>query len=144
VIGEHGDSEVPVWSRANVAGVGLPELAASLGRTFGPDEMEAIFQATRDAAYTIIERKGATYYAVAAGLVRIVEAITRDQRTVLSVSSVLDGQYGLRDVALSVPSIVGLDGVEEALELTLADEEMAALHRSAGILRDMIGRLDAG
>jgi L-lactate dehydrogenase len=142
VVGEHGDSEVPVWSGANVAGVGLAELAASSGRTFGDDEKQAIFTATRDAAYAVIERKGATYYAVAAALVRIVEAIVRDQRTVLPVSSVLDGQYGLRDVALSVPSVVGANGVEQALELALDDEEMAGLRRSAGILRETIDQLD--
>jgi L-lactate dehydrogenase len=142
VIGEHGDSEVPVWSGANVAGVGLTELATSSGRSFGHDDKDSIFTATRDAAYSIIERKGATYYAVAAALVRIVEAIVRDQRTVLSVSSVLDGEYGLRDVALSVPSVVGANGVEQALELTLDDGEMAALLRSAGILRETIDQLE--
>ena len=142
VIGEHGDSEVPVWSGANVAGVGLAELATSSGQPFGDDEKETIFTTTRDAAYAIIERKGATYFAVAAALVRIVEAIVRDQRTVLSVSSVLDGQYGLRDVALSVPSVVGANGVEQALELPLDDEEAAGLRRSAAVLRETIDQLD--
>jgi L-lactate dehydrogenase len=142
IVGEHGDSEVPVWSGANVAGVSLAELATASGRTFGDAEKHAIFTATRDAAYAIIERKGATYYAVAAALVRIVEAIVRDQRTVLSVSSVIDGPHGLRDVALSVPSVVGANGVEQALELTLDDEEEAGLRRSAGILRETIDQLD--
>lgn len=143
VIGEHGDSEVAVWSRANVGGIALADFAAARGIEFGPQTMDRIFTETRDAAYQIIERKGATYYAVAAALVRIVEAIIRDQRTVLSVSSVLDGPYGLRDVALSLPSVVGARGVEQVLPLDLTEAEEAALRRSAEVLRHGIEAQDA-
>jgi L-lactate dehydrogenase len=143
VIGEHGDSEVAVWSRANVGGIDLADFAAARGIEFGPQTMDRIFSETRDAAYQIIERKGATYYAVAAALVRIVEAIIRDQRTVLSVSSVLDGPYGLRDVALSLPSVVGARGVEQVLPLDLTQAEEAALRRSADVLRHGIEALDS-
>jgi L-lactate dehydrogenase len=136
IIGEHGDSEVPVWSSANVAGVPLDELARTRAIAFGPDDRDRIFTETRDAAYQIIERKGATYYAVAAALVRIVEAIVRDQRTVLSVSSVLGGEaYDLGEVSVSVPSIIGSGGVHEILRLSLSDDEAAALHASAAVVR---------
>ena len=136
IIGEHGDSEVPVWSSANVAGVPLDDLARARGIDFGHEERHRIFSDTRDAAYRIIERKGATYYAVAAALVRIVEAIVRDQHTVLSVSSVLGGEaYGLGEVAVSLPSIIGATGVQEILQLSLSDGEAAALRVSADVVR---------
>lgn len=136
IIGEHGDSEVPVWSSANVAGVGLEELARARGMAFGSADRDRIFSQTRDAAYTIIDLKGATYYAVAAALVRIVEAIVRDQRTVLPVSSVVGAaHYGLGDVCLSLPSIIGARGVEEVLQLRLSDDEERALRSSADVVR---------
>jgi L-lactate dehydrogenase len=136
IIGEHGDSEVPVWSSANVAGVGLEDLARARGIAFEAEDRERIFSQTRDAAYAIIERKGATYYAVAVALLRIVEAIVRDQRTVLSVSSAVgDRPYRLGEVCLSLPSIVGAGGVEEVLELRLSSEEEQALRTSADVVR---------
>jgi L-lactate dehydrogenase len=142
IIGEHGDSEVPVWSSANVAGVGLEDLARTRAVAFGPADRERIFTETRDAAYTIIEKKGATYYAVAVALLRIVEAIVRDQRTVLSVSSVVGNQrYRLGEVGLSLPSIVGARGVEEVLELRLSGEEEEALRRSADVVRKALHAL---
>jgi L-lactate dehydrogenase len=142
IIGEHGDSEVPVWSTANVAGVPLDDLARSRGLAFGPEERDRIFTQTRDAAYAIIERKGATFYAVAAALLRIVEAIVRDQRTVLSVSSVVGAEaYGLGDVALSLPSVIGAGGVEGILRLPLSDDEAEALEASANVVREAQGVL---
>ena len=144
IIGEHGDSEVPVWSLANIAGVRLADLPPAGD---GIDDAAAhaeIFAHTRDAAYAIIERKGATYYAVAAALLRIVEAIVRDQRTVLSVSSLVDGPYGLHDVCLSLPSVIGRDGVEDVLTLSLAPDEEAALHRSASLLRETLDAVGRG
>jgi L-lactate dehydrogenase len=137
IIGEHGDSEVPVWSSANVAGVGLEDLARAREIAFEPEDRERIFSQTRDAAYAIIERKGATFYAVAVALLRIVEAVIRDQRTVLSVSSVVGSKpYRLGEVCLSLPSIVGAGGVEEVLPLRLDAEEERALRRSAEIVRE--------
>jgi L-lactate dehydrogenase len=139
IIGEHGDSEVPVWSSANVAGVGLEDLARARGIAFAAEDRERIFSQTRDAAYAIIERKGATYYAVAVALLRIIEAIVRDQKTVLSVSSAVgDRPYRLGEVCLSLPSIVGAGGVEEVLELRLSPEEEQALRTSAGVVRKVL------
>jgi L-lactate dehydrogenase len=149
VIGEHGDSEVPVWSLANIAGMRLPAYRAAHGVPDDAAAMEDIFRRTRDAAYHIIERKGATYYAVAAGLLRILEAVVRDQRTVLSVSSLVGGgaasgagdYYGVRDVCLSLPAIVRRGGVERLLRLELEETEAEGLRRSARILRETIDQL---
>jgi L-lactate dehydrogenase len=138
IVGEHGDSEVPVWSSANIAGMPIADFAASAGIGHEDDALRAIFEGTRDAAYQIIERKGATYYGVAAGLVRIVEAILRDQRTVLSVSSLIADYYGIDDLYLSLPTIVGRRGVERTLRLGLSAEEASGLRRSAAILREAI------
>jgi L-lactate dehydrogenase len=141
IIGEHGDSEVPVWSLANVAGVRLPSYCAARGITLDEATRERIFVQTRDAAYAIIERKGATYYAIAGGLVRICEAILRDQATVLSVSSLIEGVQGLDGVCLSLPSVVARDGIEHILPLDLSPDERDALHASAAILQRMIASI---
>jgi L-lactate dehydrogenase len=139
--GEHGDSEVPVWSSANIAGMPLRDFGVTTGIGNDADALEKIYTDTRDAAYQIIERKGATFYAVAAGLVRIVEAILRDQHTVLSVSSLIHDYYGIDDVYLSLPAVIGRDGVERVVPLGLSAEEASGLRRSAELLRETIGHL---
>lgn len=138
IVGEHGDSEVAVWSHAHVAGMPLDEYCRMNGVALGPAERERLFVDTRDAAYRIIRRKGATYYAVAAGLVRIVEAILRDQRSILTVSTLLQGQHGLRDVCLSLPTVLGRAGAERVIDLELDTEEEAALQRSAAVLKEVL------
>ncbi len=138
IAGEHGDSEVPVWSSANIAGMPLRDFGVSTGIGHDPAALEEIYTDTRDAAYQIIERKGATYYAVAAGLVRIVEAILRDQHTVLSVSSLISDYYGIDNVYLSLPTVIGRRGVERIVPLGLSAEEASGLRRSAGLLRETI------
>ncbi len=142
IIGEHGDSELPVWSHTNIAGVPLRAYVAAQGLTWDVDAMQQIYEHTRDAAYAIIRGKGATYYAVAAGLVRLVEAIVRNQHTVLSIASLVEGLYDLSDVYLSLPAVVGRAGVEQVIRMPLASEEVEALRRSAGILRAHIAELD--
>jgi L-lactate dehydrogenase len=142
IVGEHGDSEVPVWSLANIAGMQLETFCATNGLSLDADGRQRIFEQTRDAAYQIIERKGATYYAVAAGLMRIAEAILRDQSTVLSVSSLVDdGAFGEGEVCLSLPTVVGRGGIERVLRLSLDPSETAALRRSADVLRATIRQL---
>jgi L-lactate dehydrogenase len=141
IIGEHGDSEVPVWSLANIAGMRLRDFADAHGVHYEQDEMDSIFRQTRDAAYQIIQRKGATYYAVAAGLMRIVEAILRNQATVLSVSSLVEDYYGIRDVCLSLPTVVDRGGVQRMLRLQLSPEEQQGLQTSAAVLRKTIDTL---
>jgi L-lactate dehydrogenase len=141
IAGEHGDSEVPVWSSANIAGMPLRDFGVTTGIGHDPAVLEGIYEDTRDAAYQIIERKGATYYAVAAGLVRIVQAILRDQQTVLSVSSLISDYYGIEDVYLSLPTVIGREGIVRIVPLGLSAEEASGLRRSAGLLRDTIGHL---
>jgi L-lactate dehydrogenase len=141
IIGEHGDSEVPVWSLANIAGVRLADLRGEGWAHYDGAAMEEIFRKTRDAAYRIIERKGATYYAVAAGLLRIVEAIVRDQSTVLSASSLLTGQYGISDICLSLPSVINRRGIARVLELELSPEEREKLTHSATTLKASLAEL---
>ena len=138
IVGEHGDSEVPVWSLANIAGMRLRDFCAAQGQAFDEAAMASIFEQTRDAAYAIIERKGATYYAVGAGLLRVVEAVLRDQRTVLSVSSLMHDYYGIDGLYLSVPAVIDRGGVEEVLRLQLSEHEVAGLRRSAEILRETL------
>jgi L-lactate dehydrogenase len=135
IIGEHGDSEVPVWSSANIAGMRLQDFCAAQGTAYEQPAMDEIFLRTRDAAYRIIERKGATYYAVAAGLMRIAQAILRNQNTVLPVSSLISNYYGLDDVCFSLPSVVDRGGIEQVLRLQLDESEIAKLRHSAGILK---------
>jgi len=142
IIGEHGDSEVPVWSSANIAGMRLPEFCRAQAMSYDAEAMRQIFLQTRDAAYRIIERKGATYYAVAAGLMRITQAILRNQKTVLSVSSVIREFHGLDDVCFSLPTVVDRGGVEDVLRLELDDSEVSKLRESAELLRKTIQSLD--
>jgi L-lactate dehydrogenase len=142
IIGEHGDSEVPVWSMANIAGMRLPEFCQAQKLPYDSAAMEEIFRQTRDAAYRIIERKGATYYAVAAGLMRITQAILRDQSTVLSVSSLINDYYGISDVYLSLPVVIDRGGVENVLRLELSPDEVEKLKHSAETLKGVIAKLE--
>lgn len=129
IIGEHGDSELPVWSLANVAGSSI---------ALSEEEKSDIFIHTRDAAYEIIEAKGATYYAIALALDRIVTAILRNESAVLNVSTLVENYHGLSDVYMGVPCVVDRQGVREVLDIKVTEEEKALLHRSAGKLKDLI------
>jgi L-lactate dehydrogenase len=141
IIGEHGDSSLPVWSAANIGGVSLADFTRAHGPTYNPETLNTIFHQARDAAYEIIKRKRATYYAIGLGLVTIIEAIVRDQQTILTVSSPLSGQYGVSGTSLSLPSIVGHRGIEDVLTLALKPEEIAAFQRSAAILSERYHQL---
>lgn len=135
IIGEHGDSEIPVWSLANIGGVRLQEFAPLQDRTYDQKDMDDIFIRVRDAAYEIIKRKGATYYAIGLGLVSIVEAILGDYRRVLPVSTLMTGQHGVREMCLSLPAVVGQRGIEEVLTLNLSDVEATGFRASAETLQ---------
>ncbi|HEU5101794.1 MAG TPA: L-lactate dehydrogenase [Roseiflexaceae bacterium] len=141
IVGEHGDSELALWSLANIAGVNLRDFVGVNGQGYDQMAMDSIFEQTRTAAYEIIQRKQATYYAIGLGLLTIVEAILRDQHTVLTVSSPMSGQYGVEGISLSLPTIVGRSGVEEVLALTLAADEQAAFQRSAQLLKERLAQL---
>lgn len=142
IVGEHGDSELPLWSLANIAGMRLPDFHPAKGGTFDQAAHQQIFERTRDAAYAIIERKGATYYAIGLGLLTVTEAILRNQRSVLTVCSLMNGQYGVSDICISLPTIVGAGGAEEVLKLNISAEEEAAFRHSADTLKQRLAMVE--
>ncbi len=129
IVGEHGDSELPLWSLANIAGTDLD---------LGEDVKEDIFTNTRDAAYQIINTKGATYYAIALALDRICTAILRDEGAVLNISTLLTDYHGISDVYLGVPSVVDRSGVREVLQLDISPQEEELLRQSANKMKELI------
>ncbi len=142
IIGEHGDSELAAWSSAAVSGVPLSKFCEMRGH-FNHDESERhIQEMVKNSAYEIIERKKATYYGVAMAVRRICEVIARDEKSILSVSSLMEGQYGLKDICLSMPTIVGADGVEEKVPISLDEDEITKLMASAQALKDIASSLD--
>lgn len=142
IIGEHGDSELAVWSGANVSGIDLNHFCEIRGHFQHEESMQRIYEDVRDSAYEIIKRKGATYYGIAMAVARIAECIVKDEEAVLPISVILDGEYGLSGLALSIPSVVGVHGVEKVLEIPLNAKEDEALHSSARQLLDVILKLD--
>jgi len=136
VIGEHGDSEVPLWSCAQIANIPLDAFRTPGREPLNAAEREKIFHGVRDAAAEVIAAKGATNWAVGLAVARILEAIQRDEQAVLTVSRLLERFHGFDDVCLAVPSLVGRDGVGPALPVQLSPDELDALRRSAAILRD--------
>jgi L-lactate dehydrogenase len=138
VIGEHGDSEVPLWSTAQIAGVPLEHFSSLNASLLTEADRESIFHGVRAAAAQVIAAKGATNWAVGVAVTRILEAVLRDEQAVLPVSRVLQNYHGISNVCLSVPSLVGNGGVGPALPLLISDEEMAALHASADVVRNVI------
>ncbi len=136
VLGEHGDSEVLAWSNARAGSVGLLSFAEQVGRPLTEEIRAQIDDSVRNAAYKIIDGKGATYFGIGAGLANIVKAIIRDQKDVLSVSIATPEVAGVRDVALSLPRVVGAAGVIVDLFPQLDPQELAALRRSAALLKE--------
>ena len=142
IIGEHGDSELAVWSGVNVSGIDLEHFCQLRGQAYNQAALQKIYEEVRDSAYEIISRKGATYYGIAMAVGRIAECIVKDEHAVLPVSTVLRGAYGLQGLALSVPSVVGKDGVQTVLEIPLSQEETKALRASAEQLKTVIKTLE--
>ncbi|MDU0463568.1 L-lactate dehydrogenase [Staphylococcus ureilyticus] len=139
IIGEHGDSELALWSQANIAGQPLYNLLND-----NPDKqhrIDEIFTNTRDAAYEIIQSKGATYYGIAMGLVRITQAILKNQNVVLPVSSYLEGEYKQDDVYIGVPTLINRNGAVKVYETQLNSEESEKFENSAIILKDMQNKI---
>jgi L-lactate dehydrogenase len=141
IVGEHGDSEIPIWSMANIGGVRLQEFAPLKNKLYDQNEMNKLFFSVRDAAYEIIKRKGATHYAIGLGLLSIVESILGNYRSVLSISTLMTGQYGVNDICLSLPCVIGTNGVEEILTLTMNPEEENGFRSSADKLKSTLQKL---
>lgn len=143
MLGEHGDSEFAAWSMTHIAGMPMEEYCPVCMRCADwKTERQKIEKAVRDSAYHIIGYKGATYFAVGLALVKIAGAILRSQRSVLTVSSLLDGEFGLNDVCLSVPSIVSNNGISKIIESNLSKQELASLSTSATILKTTLKELN--
>jgi L-lactate dehydrogenase len=143
VVGEHGDSEIVLWSHAQIGGTSLKAFCASCGDPLAAVDREAIEKEVRDSAYHVIESKGATYYAVSLALERILATLLRDERSVLTVSAPVGGLYGLPDVCLSLPAVIGRGGVDRILKADLDPGEIEGLRRSADVLRRAIDEVEA-
>ena len=139
IIGEHGDTELPVWSNTNIGGMVLAQYCPVCDRHCDyKKELGKIFEEVKNAAYKIIEAKEATYYAISLALVRIVQSILRDENSVLPISTLINDYYGINDVCLGMPSIVNRSGVEKFLRLELSPIEQEQLRHSAKALKSII------
>lgn len=141
ILGEHGDSEVPIWSQANIGGKPIKE-ADILGKSFDREEMQDLFEQARDAAYEIIGRKGFTNSAIGVVIARIVKTILEDEKSVIPVSVPLSGEYGIEDVCMSLPCVIGLEGVKSAVLPKLADDEKEGLRKSARVLKSNLDEME--
>ncbi len=140
IIGEHGDSEIPAWSSVNISGVPLHKFCEMRGYCDHEGNMKRIGEDVKNSAYEIIEKKKATYYGVAMAVKRICEAIVRDEKSILPVSSMMHGAYGIDGISLSMPAIVGKDGVETHVPIQLNEEEISNLQKSAKTLKEILNQ----
>jgi L-lactate dehydrogenase len=136
VIGEHGDSEVLLWSTVNIAGIPMEKFCDTCEQTCSPEGKDDISQQVRQAAYEVIEGKGATYYAVALALRRITESILRNEHSILTVSTMIEEFQGVKDVYLSLPCILGENGVEKIVSLEMSNAEKEKFLKSAEIVKN--------
>ncbi|WP_079478040.1 L-lactate dehydrogenase [Halobacillus salinus] len=137
IIGEHGDTELPVWSHATVGGVPVMDMI-DRNPAYSREDLDEIFTNVRDAAYHIIEKKGATYYGIAMGLARITRAILHNENSILTVSAYLNGEYGTDDVYIGVPAVINRQGIRNVVEVRLDDTEQGQFDHSAGVLKDIL------
>ena len=138
IIGEHGDSELAAWSDARVGGLPINDFCELRGHFDHDASMEKIFDHVKNSAYEIIARKHATYYGIAMAVCRICAAIVRDEQSIMPVSSLMQGEYGLEDVVLSIPAVVDANGIETVVPIELSEKELAQLKSSAEILKKII------
>ena len=141
IVGEHGDSEIPVWSSATVAGMPLHAFCEVRGYFDHELAMRDIGESVKNSAYEIIERKGATYFGIAMAVQRICEAVVRDEKSVLPVSAALHGEFGIEGATLSIPALLGKEGMEQVVPISLSRDELTRLHYSAETLKDAFGSL---
>lgn len=137
ILGEHGDTEFPVWSHANIAGLQIEEWVKNHPEV-NEEELVNIFFGVRDAAYTIIEKKGATFYGIAVALARITKAILNDEDAILPLSVYLDGKYGQKDIYIGAPAIVNAQGISDVIEIPLNDAEKEKMNQSASALKKVL------
>lgn len=141
IIGEHGESQLPLWSATHIAGMKADEYGKINGDCFNDDVKIQIAEQVKGAGAMIIKNKGATYYAIAITVNTIVETLLKDQNTIRTVSSVVDGAYGIRDVAISLPSIINSNGVQRIVEFPITPEEEVLLNKSADAIKTVLDEL---
>lgn len=141
ILGEHGDSEIAAWSLTNVAGVPVEEYCATICKGCPGNFKKTIPEKVKNAAYEVLDKKGFTAYAVGLAVKRIVEAIIRDEHSILTVSALLGGEFGISDVYMGVPCIVGKEGIKKILDIKLSDNEMKELNDSAKVLKENIEKI---
>ena len=142
IVGEHGDSEVVAWSSANVSGVELSKMCEMRGHYQHKENTQEIAAKVKNSAYDIINKKHATYYGIAMSVRRICEVIMRDEKSILPVSHMMHGAYGIEGVALSMPAIVGAGGLEADIPIELSGEEALKLKESADALKEIVDSLE--
>lgn len=142
IIGEHGDSEIVAWSSTNVSGIPVNDFCELRGHFNHEEAMHRIADDVKNSAYDIIEKKGATYYGIAMSVKRICECIMRDEKSILPISSMMHGKYGISDICLSMPTVVGREGVETRVPIQLNEQEESALSASAEQLSKVAAQLD--
>lgn len=142
IIGEHGDSEFAVWSSANVSGIDINDYCPICDNCGDMDELYNMFDHVKNSAYEIIRNKGATYYAIAQATKRIIRSIINDEHTILPVSALVTGHYGIRDLCMSIPAVIGRNGVEHVLDIPLNADEARNLVHSAETLSALVHSLD--
>lgn len=142
IIGEHGDSEIAAWSSANVSGILMNTFCEMRGHYRHEEATAEITEMVKNSAYEIINKKKATYYGIAMSIKRICEAILKNERSILPVSSMLHGEYGISDVVLSLPAIVGKNGIESKVPISLSEFEIKHLIKSAETLKEVIAKLE--
>ena len=141
MLGEHGDSEVLPWSQVSVGGIPLEEFCTGREISICPDDYAEIDEKVRRAAYHIIDGKGATYYGIGSAIARIVEVILQDERSILTVCTPMAEVAGVKDVTVSLPNLVGGEGIIQTFFPNLNPKETEALHASAQVVRSVIDQL---
>jgi len=140
ILGEHGDTEVAIWSATSIGSMSMEDYCADCDCCNGINKYK-IYDDVKNSAYEIIQKKGATFYGVALAVKRIVECVLRDENSILTVSSLITNKYGIDDVCISVPTVVGKDGVKKILEIKLTDSELSELQHSAKTLKEYISQI---
>ena len=138
IIGEHGDSEIAAWSSVNISGVPINKFCERRNLVNYEESLLKIAKDVKNSAYKIIAKKKATYYGIAMSVKRICETIVRDEKSILSISSMMNGEYDIKGIALSMPSIVGINGFETRIPIQLNKKEISKLKSSAKILKDIL------
>lgn len=137
IIGEHGDSELVAWGSANISGIPLNDFCEMRGHFHHKEEMEKIAENVKNSAYEIIAKKHATYYGIAMSVVRICRAIIMNEKSILSISSMMHGEYGIEGISLSMPAILGASGVETKAPIILTEKETEKLQAAAAALKEV-------